>query len=129
MIDLAASASGSDYGFDLVLGCWSDAHACAVVSENLQLLDVVGSLASHDGVNTARVVADHSAECAAAVSCRIRTERQVVLVGCVAQTIEHHTRLDTRTFGFRIEFMYPVHVLREVEEHAVIHRLSGNGSA
>ena len=64
--------------------------------QHLELLDVVDGLAGHHRVHAARVVADHAAEGAAACVAGSGAEREAVLLGGVAQVVEHDARLDAR---------------------------------
>src|SRR6185312_6036200 len=80
-------------------------------------------------MRAARVVADHAAKGAAAVSGRIRSEREVVRFGRVAQRIENYTRLNPCETLNRIDFQDPVHVLGKVEDDGDVAALPGQAGA
>src|SRR5215470_4704664 len=80
-------------------------------------------------MSTARVVADHAAERAAAVGRRIGAEGQFVLLGAGAQRIENDTRLNPGEAALRNDVEDPVHVLREVEDDGDVTTLPGEARA
>ena len=71
----------------------SDRETRPVVGGDLQLLDVVGGAPGQHGMHAAGVVADHPAERAVGVGCRIGAERQVELLRAPAQVVEDDPRL------------------------------------
>ncbi len=126
-IDLAAPPAPSNDRLELVVAGRPNAHAHAVVREDLQLVDVVDGLAGHERVHAARVVADHSAERAAAVRRGVGAEREVVLLSGIAQVIEDDARLHPREAQCGIHLRDVVHVLREVEYDGDVAALSRKG--
>jgi hypothetical protein len=80
-------------------------------------------------MHTAGVVSDHSAESAAAVSCRIRTEGEVMFFGGGAQTVEHDSGLYAGDAADRIDFENPRHVFGKIEDDRDVAALSGQGCA
>ena len=96
-VDLAAAAACGDDGGEFLLGGAADAHAGSVVEQDVEGFDVVDGLAAHQRVDAAGVVADHSAQRAAAVRRGIGREGEFVLLGFGAQRVEDDSGLDART--------------------------------
>ncbi len=128
-VDLAAPAAGGNDGGQLILRCGTDAHARAVVEQDVQRFDVVYRFAAHQGVHAAGVVADHAAQRAAAVGGWIGGKGQLVLLGPVAQRIENNPRLDPGAAGGSVERDHRMHVFREVEHHGDVAGLPRNAGA
>ena len=82
--------------FEFLVARRPDAHAQAVVSDDLELLGILLGLTRHLRVHAARVVADHSAEGIAIVRRRIRSEREVPFLGPIAKVVVHATGLHPR---------------------------------
>src|ERR1039458_8690729 len=80
-VDLAAAASGSDDGGQLLLGGPANAHAGSIVEENVERLDVFDRLAAEQGMDAAGVVADHAAQGATAVGRWVGGERKLMQIG------------------------------------------------
>ena len=80
-------------------------------------------------MNTATVVADHASERAARVRGRIGRIGQVVLFGCVAQTIQHNARLNYGNLLRRIDIGEPVHVAGIIKHHGNIRALPRQAGA
>ena len=80
-------------------------------------------------MHAAGIVADHSAERAAAVRSRIGTESQVVLLGGIAQMVENDAWLNPCDTPFGIKLDDLRHVLREVEHDSDIAALTGERRA
>ena len=107
-------------------------HPGAVVQQNLELLDVFARFAAEHRVRSTRVVADHSAQRAVPMRCRIRRKGQLMLFRRIAQLIIDQPRLYPRVALFRIQLNQPVQVLRKVEHHrhiAGLPRKRGPGAA
>ena len=80
-------------------------------------------------MHAAGVVAHHAPEGAAAVGGGIGSKRQVVLLGRVAQIIEHHAGLNPGDAATGIDLQDPAHVLGEIKNHGNIAALAGERSA
>ena len=128
-VDFAAPAAFGDDPFELRAGSGPDPHARAVVGEYLQRFHVLDGLAGHHRVRAAGIVADHPAERAAAVGCRIGTKSEPVCFGRIAQCIAHDAGLDTRGHRSRINLQHAVQVLRSVDHHCDVDALSALGGA
>ena len=59
----------------------------------------------------------------------IGAEGEVVLLGGIAEPVEHDARLHTREAPLRVELKQLLHVLGEVEDHRLVHRLAGQAGA
>ena len=129
-VDLPHPTARSDRALELLVRHRAgQRHPRAVVEHHLQRLDVVGSDSGDDGVRATGVVADHPSQRAAAVSRRVRAERQLVLLRRVTQPVENHTRLHPRQPALGIELDDVVHVLGEVEHHGLVDRLAREAGA
>src|ERR1039457_4608094 len=93
-LDLAAAASGSDDGSQLILGGSANAHAGSVVEENVERLDVFDRLAAEQGMDAAGVVADHAAQGATAVGRRVGCESKLMRLGLQAQGVKDDAGLN-----------------------------------
>src|ERR1700693_3352065 len=71
-VNLAATATFANDALKLGGGGCSDSNLGTVVQQNLQLLDVVDSLATQQGMRAAGIVADHPTDGAAIVRGRVR---------------------------------------------------------
>ncbi len=87
----------------------------AIIRENFQRLDILAGHTRHNRMYAAGVIADHSAQGAAAVGRRVRAEGEMVVLGRVAQMIENDARLNTRQSFLRINRENSIHILREVQ--------------
>src|SRR6516225_9669242 len=103
-VNLGATASLADDVIELGFASRSYAHAQAVVGQDLEFLDVAVSLARHDRMHAAGVVANHASQRAAAVTGGIGTVGQLVFLGGVAQVIENDSGLDSGDAALGIEF-------------------------
>ncbi len=83
-IDFALASSLGDEGLQLGFRGRSHPQAQSVVRQNLKLINVLLGLAGHDGVDAARVVADHAAQGVVIVSRGIGPEGQAIRSGGVA---------------------------------------------
>ena len=73
----------------------ADGHARAVVEDDVERFDIVDDFAAEQAVDAATVVADHAAEGAARVRCRVGGVGEVMQLGGVAEAVENDARLDT----------------------------------
>ena len=80
-------------------------------------------------MDAAGVVADHAAERAAAVRCRIGSEGQCKLLRRLAHAIEHDAGLHMDGARNRIDCAHPVHVLRKVKNDGGVRALAGDRGA
>ena len=64
----------------------------------------------------AGVVADHAAEGTAVVGGRVRSERQMMFFGSVAEMVEHHSRLYPGNAPLGINLDDVTHVAGEIED-------------
>ncbi len=104
--------------------------ARAVVGcQYVELFHVIDGLPAEQGVRSARIIADHSADGASAVSGRVRREGQLVDLGAVAQSIQNHARLNARESPLRINVQNAIHVLGEIEHHGNVAALAGEARA
>ena len=128
-VDLAAPATRGDDPLQLLFGRRADGEPRSVVEDDFQLLDVVGGAAPHDGVNAARVVADHPAERAVVVRRRIGREGQVLLLGFLPQRVQHQPWLHARAAAGVIDVDDPVQVFRAVDDERDVAALAGQAGA
>src|SRR5436305_1868989 len=77
-------------------------------------------------MDAARIVPDHPADRAAAVRRRVRSKREMKLLGRVTYRVKDDAGFDTGKLLVGIKLDNTVHVLRKIEQHAKIHRLAGN---
>src|SRR5690349_12835639 len=106
-----------------------DRHADTVISQHIELVNVIDRLAGHHRMNATGVIANHAAERVSAMSRRIGAERESVFCRCVSQLIEHDARLYARISLLWIQLYDVVHVLREVEHDGYVDRLAGDTGA
>lgn len=98
----------------------------APVRHDGQFPDVVRGRPPRHRVRAARVVADHSAERAAAVCGGVGAERQPVPARLVPQPVQHRAGLDHRRAGRRVDGDHRPHVAGEVQDDTGSGRLSGD---
>ncbi len=128
-VDFAATAACGDDGGEFFFRCAADGHARAVVEEDVERLDVVDRLAAEQAVDAAGVVADHAAEGAAAVGCRVGGEGELVLLGFVAEGVEDEARLDAGEARGGIKVEDRVHVAGEIDDDGDVAALAGEAGA
>ena len=117
-IDLPAAAALADDRVELVLVRRAHAHAKPVVGDDLQLLEVVGGAAGHDGVGAAGVVADHPSEGGVLVRGGVRRERELVaLLGQVRELVVDDAGLHSRQPPPGVDLEDLAQVLRVVDHH------------
>ena len=80
-------------------------------------------------MHAAGVIADHPAKIAVLMRGRIRTKRQVVLIGTIAQVVQRHSRLHPRILFLRIDLQNLVQVLGEINHNGNIAALPGKACA
>ena len=78
-IDFTATATSGDDGLEFVFRGRSNGKDSAVVEQNLQLQRVVVRLAAVERVRSAGIIAQHAAERAVRVGCRVGREEKAVL--------------------------------------------------
>ena len=124
-VDFALTAASTDLGRKF-LGC-SRAHGetGAVVEQHVERFHIVHDFAAHEPVDAATVVADHAAERAAGVRCRVGCVGQVVELGRVAKAVENDAGLDSGQLGCGVDEDQAIHVARIVEDHGYIGALAG----
>ena len=93
-VDLGGAASGGENALKFVFAGGADGHAGAVVEQDIERVDIVDGLATHEGVRSAGVVADHAAEGAAGVRGGIGREGEVMNLGGFAHAVENDAGLD-----------------------------------
>jgi hypothetical protein len=128
-VNRAPATACFDLALEVGLAHWTNSEAQAVVGENLQLLGVVRRLAAHHGVGAAGVVADHTAEGAVLVRRWIGSQRQMMLLGCVAELVADHAWLDPGCAPVGVCLRDVVDVLGEVDDHRNVAALSGEAGA
>ncbi len=94
--------------------------------DHRQLPDAVRRRPPRHRVGAARVVADHSAERAAAVGGGVGSEAQSVRGGGLLEPVEDQPGLHDRGARGGVEGQQPVHVPGEVQDHARPRRLPGD---
>ncbi len=107
----------------------TDGEPRAVVPQHVEGLDLVRRLAPAHRVGSARVVADHAAERAAAVRGRVGAEGEPVHGGGLAEAIQDEAGLDDRAACGRIKVDQRIDVLRQVEDDAAADRVAGHARA
>src|SRR5258708_24295454 len=83
----------------------------------------------HDGVGAAGVVADHAAQGALRVCCRVGAEGEVSLLGRGAQRIEDNTGLDASNLLLWVDFQDVAHVPGHVYDDSGVAGLPGKAGA
>ena len=76
----------------------------AVIGEDVELLDIVRGAPGHHRMHAAGIVAEHAAERVVVVRRRVGAEGQMMLLGGVAQLVEHAAGLDRREARARDRF-------------------------
>ena len=134
-IGLRAWSTLTNDALIFIVRCGADAHARAAVRQHLERVDVVRGRrprpveVRQDGMNTARVVADHSAQRAPLVRPRIRSERHSMRVRRVAQVVEPHTRLDPCRSRRWIDADDVTQIFRCVDDDGDVAALPGDARA
>ena len=128
-VDLALAAAGLDDGFEFALGGSADGHAGAVVEEDVEFFDVFAGFAAEDGVRTAGVISDVAADGAVLVGGGVGREGEGVCFRGGAEVVVDEAGLDPGVALFGVEFFDGVEVLGEVEDHAGVGGLAGEGRA
>ena len=108
-----------------LIACRSYPHPRAVIREHVERFNVLGGAAGHHRVDAARVVADHPAEGAAAVRCRIGAKGQAELIRRRPQAVEDDAGLYAGPAPLAVDLLDSVHVFREVEQQAIVDGLPG----
>src|ERR1019366_5138637 len=86
--------------------------------QQIKIDHVVGRAPVAEGTGTARVIADHAADRAAAVRGRIGPEPQAVRRGRALQVIQDSARIDGRGGRVRVDVADTAEIPGEVEYHA-----------
>ena len=128
-INLPLPSTGRDDALQIGVRGFPHRHFGAVVQHDTERVDVVDGFPAHQRVHAAGVVADHAAERAPAVRRRIGSERQVVPLRRIAQSIEYDAGLHARDERLRIQMDQPVHVLRKIEDDRHVAELAGQARA
>ncbi len=128
-VDFSGAASGFDVSFEFGFSVGADGEAGAVVEEEIESEDVVDGFSTHEGVDSAGVVADHASDGAAGVSGGIGGEGEVEFFCCVAHAVEDDAGLDVDGLLGGVDFAHFVHVFREVEDDGEVGALSGEGGS
>ena len=128
-IDLPPPSAAGDDRLQLGFCGSADGEPGAVVEQNIERLDIVDRLAAHERVYATGVVADHSAQRAAAMGSRIGSEGKVVFFRGIAQPVEHDARLDAGELLRRVQFENRVHIFGEIHDHGHIAALAGERGA
>src|SRR5262245_58218944 len=89
----------------------SNGQAQAIVSEDLKFFDVFHRFSRIYGMDAARIVSDHSSQCAMTVGGRIRAKREVKAFGCSAKIIQHNAGFNTGDSLFGYDVQNPVDIL------------------
>src|SRR5690349_21955503 len=76
-----------------------------------------------------RIVPNHSAQRASAVSGRIGAKRQMVNFGALAQAVQNDSRQDASNSRVGIELQNSIHVLGEIQHHGDVATLTGKARA
>jgi hypothetical protein len=105
------------------------ASSSSLVEQDVEGADVVDGLAAEQAVDPAGVVADHAAERAAAVSCRVGSEGELVLFGFVAKGVEDDAGLDAGAARGGVEVENRGHVAGEVDDDSHVAALAGEAGA
>ena len=80
-------------------------------------------------MHAAGVVADHAAQGATVVARGIGPEGQMMLLGGIAEIVEHYAWLDPGNAPLRIDFQDLIHVLGEIHDDGNVAALAGQRSA
>ncbi|MNH04607.1 hypothetical protein D3C79_639070 [compost metagenome] len=104
-----------------------DPETLTVIGQNFQALDVFDCLAGHHRVSATGVVADHAAQRAAAMGCRVRAEGQPHLGRLAFELIADHTRLHPGQAPCRVDLMNSVKVFGGIDHNRRVHRLAAHG--
>ena len=124
-VDLRPPAALRNDARELVVRRRAGVDARAVAGDDVEPQDVVVGFAGQDRVDAAGVVSDHSPERAARVGRRVRSEREPVPLGRVAQVVQHGSGLDASGAAGGVDLQDPVEVLRGVENDGHVAALPG----
>src|ERR1700722_7987534 len=80
-------------------------------------------------MRAAGIVADHSAQCAAAVCRWVRAKRELIFLRAIPQRVQNDARLDSCELPCDVDLQDLVHVLRKVQNHRDVASLPGKASA
>ncbi len=134
-VNLAARTAVADDAFELVFARRANPHPSAIVSEDFQFMQVVGGACArpgklrHDGVNAARVVADHPADGAMVMRGRVGPKGEPMRLRRLPHTIEHNSRPRRRESFLRIDRDELVKIFRHVHHDRDVAALSGQARA
>lgn len=115
-VDVTAPVPRGNDGIEVSLAGLPNTQAESAIGKHFEFFDVLVSLARHHRMNAAGIVADHSAERAAAVARGIRAEGQVVFLGGGPKMVENDAGLHASDPALGVELEDVRHVLREVED-------------
>jgi hypothetical protein len=92
-------------------------------------MDIVDGFATHEGVRSAGVVADHPTKGAARVRGWVGREGEVMKLGSFAHAVEDDTGLDNGEARIGIEREDRPHVVGEIKDDSDVAALSGEAGA
>ena len=101
----------------------------AVVKRDVEGFDIVDHLAAQQAVHAATIVANHAAKRAAGVGGGIGGVGEVMNFRCIAEAVEHDSRLNTGEPGLRVNGRERVHVAGVVEDHGYVDALAGRAGS
>ena len=100
-----------------------------MVSEDVQLVDILFRFAGHDGVGAAGIVADHPAERVVRVGGGIGAKGEAVLVGGVTEPVEDCAGLDPSVLVVRVERDDAIQIFCAVEHDGDVAALAGEAGS
>ena len=124
-VNLGATAALAKNHLEIAGARAAHFHPGAVIKQDIEFLDVIDGLTSHQRVGAARVVSDHSAQGATAVRSRVGREGEPMRFGLGAQNVQHYPGLHAGISLGRVELQNLVHVLAEVDHQGDVTALPG----
>ena len=128
-IDFSTASALGDDAFEFGLARRPNAHASAVVEEDVELFDIICGAACHLRMYAARIVADHSAQSAPGVRRGIRTKGEVIFLCGIPQVVANDAGLNASDPARRIDFDQVVHVFGKIEQDSHVAALAGETRA
>ena len=121
---MAFSPACAKDAFHLLGARSTHGHARAVVESDVKALDVVYGLSAEQAMDAATIVANHAAQCAARVRCRVGRICQVMFLRRIAKPVENNAGLHNGDLRIGVDRSKPVHVAREVKHDGDVGALS-----
>ena len=128
-VDFSAASARLKDGSEFIVAGGAHFEHSAVVEQHAHGLNIVDSLAAHQRVDAAGVVADHTAERAAVVGGGIGGKGQTMFLGGFAHAIEHNAGLDAGLPGVGIQLQDVIEILGKIQHDGDVAALAGEAGA